>query len=96
MALLYGRVGRFTAKNGGFRPGQGSAVAICFVNRDEHARKWEHGSGKREHCPAAAPPAAGAQDLFAQQPRWRADGEGFSAMVPTHAVIMIRVEKLGL
>jgi hypothetical protein len=26
MALLYGRAGRFTAKNGGFRPGQYAEV----------------------------------------------------------------------
>jgi hypothetical protein len=30
MGLLYGRAGRLTAKNGGFRPGQCGAVSISF------------------------------------------------------------------
>ena len=53
MALLYGRTGRLTSKNGGFRPGQ-SCDRILFLERGEAegdgARLAEQGTHQELVC----------------------------------------------
>jgi hypothetical protein len=53
MGLLYGRTGRLTTQNGGFRRGQYPNTACSFG-----------ASGGREFCDASLPTAARARDLI--------------------------------
>ena len=76
MALLYGRAGRLTAKNGGFRPGQLLVCEMCSVDVvmvcAEMWRKDEAGAF-RFLCTWTAPGTVLAEMLGKEPSAWTRD-----------------------